>query len=410
MPPSRNAQAAPAAPVKLKRQNTVSAVASTVGNVTYNAGMLPILLVGKLKKMTLKAATDTGLIAAPARVSPKQRLADERAARKVFADADTNGDGVLSFQEMKDALKSLAEQMGHKISASEVFAAFESADEDSNSLVSVDEFISFYARWKQEQAAKPLQPAAGERKSRLAPRSSAAPSTVNVEQEKAARDAAGLASRKRAIALVKEVEPISYGEFGHNALSDLFVQASSGSIDGIHAQGAHHGTALGLDMNKTVGEQEDEGRIDKIRMPLDKFRVFCSLIGIDGQILQANFFRNCRPGKDKLLTFQELLRGIAPLTKGTAQDRSAFHFLLYDENGNGMIEPREIFRLQQDLKPDSTIEADLIRFAKVSNDLPVGAKGLTFDTYEAEVKKHGECPFHDELKQLLMAGEREGGR
>ena len=399
--PAPAAEPAVARRPKLQRQLTrsvTSTVSSTVGNVTS----LSMRMVGKL--MVLKSkASDTGAMLTPARVIPQRSKADEKAARKIFAEADKNGDGQLTFQEMKEALRALATEMGTSISASEVFSAFESADEDSNSVVSVDEFCSFYSRWIKEQRGKPSK-TAGERKSRLAPRSAMAPTIADADQERKERDAAGEASHKRALTLVKGVEPISYDEHWNGALSDLFVQASSGMMDGIHAQGTHHG--FKLDAKKTIGEEEDEGRIDRIRMPLEKFRVFCSLIGIDGVALQANFFRNCRPGKDKLLTFQELLRGIAPLIKGNVHERNAFQFLLYDENGNGMIEPREVFRLQQDLRPDCPIETDLICFAKLANDLPHGAKSLTFDTYETHVAKNGECKFHDDLKKLLLSKER----
>jgi len=363
-------------------------------------GGLSFSMVGKLVALKTKAA-EAGAMLVPARILPQRTKDSDKAARKIFEAADKNSDGQLTFQEMKEALKALATELGTKISASEVFAAFESADEDSDNVVSVEEFCSFYVRWVQEQRAKSSKPAAGERKSRLAPRSAKAPSIVDVEQEKKDRDAAGLASLKRALSLCQGVVPIHHDEPRKDALSDLFVQASSGSSQGIHKQGAMHGDKL--DAQKTIGEQEEEGRIDKIRMPLDKFKAFCSLIGIEGDTMQANFFRNCRPGKDKLLTFQELLRGIAPLIKGNAQERSAFMFLLYDANQNGMLEPRELFQLQKDLKPDSPIERDMVKFARLANDLPTGAKSLTFDSYETHVGSNGECTYHDELKKLLTS-------
>ena len=200
------------------------------------------------------------------------------------------------------------------------------------------------------------------------------------------------------------MEPVSHEEHWNSALSNLYVQASSGSVDGIHAQGKHHGYKL--EKGKTIGDVEHEGRIDRIQMPFDKFRIFCSLIGIDGEVLQANFFRNCRPGSDKLLTYQELVRGISPVIKGNAEQRMAFQFLLYDDNENGMVDAREIFRLQQDLRPDCPIERDLIHFASLANELPGGAKSLIFDTYETHVGRNGECAFHEDLKKKLESNER----
>ena len=36
----------------------------------------------------------------------------------------------------------------------------------------------------------------------------------------------------------------------------------------------------------------------------------------------------CRPGKDQVLTFQELMKGLAPAIKGDLEQRAAFMFIL----------------------------------------------------------------------------------
>ena len=356
-----------------------------------------ILVVSKLKARVAQRLS----VFTPQKVAPKRTKeeikADAQAARKAFMDADVNKDGVLSFKELKEALRVLATALGNKarLTAEEISAAFDAADSDNNDVVNVEEFVQFYHGWAAEQrlqAAKPMV----KRKSRLTtPKSSVAEDFMAKQHEKVLALEASKASLARARALLKSVTTLVNGDPHVRELNDKFVEASSGEEDGIHSFGSGY-AAKGIEEKIAM---ENVGRVDKIELDLDSFSVMCVGLGIDGVPLQDSFFRMCRPGSDGKLTFQELLRGIAPILKGSLEQRAAFHFLLYDEQQNGTVDSMEIFRLMQTCKPDSAIERDLVNFAKLAKDNK--QKDLDFSKYLEHIALHGECRFHEELKTRL---------
>ena len=354
----------------------------------------------------LLGATQRSVVASAPRVAPKPSPADEQAARVAFQEADLDHDGRLTLKEMKDKLRVLAKGFGNEahLTGTELIAAFEQADRDENDVVSEEEFILFFHQWAAEQRAKVAANAqAGgsqKRNSRLKTGSRSSSEESNVLNEESMKQLA-LEDLTRAKELMMKVTSVGFDDPHRRALSNLFVEASSGHAHGVHAAGASLHEDSDVGSAEALVEKYEKGRIDRIQLTLEEFRVFAGTIGINGKVMQDNLFRNCRPGSDKLLTFQELLRGIAPILRGDEQAQSAFQFCLYDANGDGRLQARELFSLQKELRTDCALERDIVAFAIGAKTLKGGMKHLTFSSYEEHLAKHGKCGFRQELIEQL---------
>ena len=317
------------------------------------------------------------------------------AAKEAFARYDTNGDGVIGFKELCSAMKDLAARAGdvngraYRFTPELVDLWFDSTDADKSSAVSPDEFAVFYRKFT-EDVERVLE--AKEAAHTKPPNVQFEPIDPLALAGNTSREAMAHVPLSRLQKMLRGYTH-TYQDHHHEALSDIFVEASSGHKMGIHKMSTH-GSAGGLEKLK---EQMDAGRIDRIKLTYTTFCRLCKRIHIDTSLLQASFWRVVERQGDGLLTFQELLVGLAPLICGSEEQRCAFMFLLYDVGGHESISITDMFRLQAEVPHDCAIEKDLVAFFNARGD----KKKLSYDDYKRHVAENGECELAADIAELL---------
>lgn len=211
----------------------------------------------------------------------------------------------------------------------------------------------------------------------------------------------------------------AYEDREKDHLSRSFLYAATGSELG-HYNNKSRG---GVKENETFQDklkEELQGDITLAQINLSAFRKLCERFGIKSAFAQESFFRVCRPGADKQLTFQELLVGMAPLIKGTLEQRSAWMFILYDADESGEFTLKELGKLHNDVEVGCVLENDLVQFmryisqAEAAEGKTVGGgeghkKCFRFDEYLAHVKTNGECALVEVARAIATGKDNKKG-
>ena len=102
---------------------------------------------------------------------------------------------------------------------------------------------------------------------------------------------------------------------------------------------------------------------------------------------------------DAPLGFQQLLRGWAPAVKGSAEQRAAFMYSIYDRADLGELTHHEMAKLVQAMKVGCCFEHDLLGFSRLEGGMK---RTFSFDDYLAHVAADGESAFIKRLDALVL--------
>ena len=146
----------------------------------------------------------------------------------------------------------------------------------------------------------------------------------------------------------------------------------------------------------------EQGSIENARLDFARFASMCrDTLDVHSKLLHTGLWRLTRAGADQMLSFQELLVAWAPAVKGSAEQRAAFVFSLYDTDASGMLSRLELARMHQDIEVGCVFEHDILTFHSYAKDVATDGRELTIDDYMHHVGKSGECNFIHRLHGLV---------
>lgn len=193
----------------------------------------------------------------------------EAKAKAIFAEFDLDNNHLLTYNEARAALKKLAQDAGITVplTAGQLDALFTVMDECPDNLVSMDEFLRFYAKftqWTREEGRLEKEAAAAAERAR--PWDASETNMIHEIAKHNTGDAvgtdapdAGTASGLLRAARMSGLPTAYTNDETHN-LMGAFLLASCGHKDGVHGVGAHGPNDK--EAMEAMIERHRQGRVD----------------------------------------------------------------------------------------------------------------------------------------------------
>jgi len=324
----------------------------------------------------------------------KRAAEQDRTLTELFRKYDADESGQLAFREACACVRELNKSAGGatKLAMSEIEEIYAQGDQNGDFKLELSEFKAWYlgplSEWLEARAASASASPTAERRA-SSDRGAGRPYSSEERElmtavvgKKAAPRAPAEVAKANLSAHLNKVCP-SYTEDQRKQLSACYMLALTGDVNGAAGASAQSKNAKERQNQRALGEDDrsGQGHIDKARMDRVEFGKFCRYFKVNHVQVQNNLFRVCNPGSDELLTFEELKRGLAPAITGSAEQKAAFLFSMYDADLSGMVSMVELFKIFEGSQPGDPLTDDLTELMSFIKTQPSCKGQVTFDMY-----------------------------